>query len=138
MYLYQVGNTSSNKNTEYKKLGPRLERKWVSIQGLYVYAVATNTVKSQERSYGTKYLYIDEKTNVVFSLFIGSLVCGRPQKIFQKNIYFILLMYISRECVAGPTVTAAEVLPSVLLMCKIFYSVSAHEQGRHLPFPLHV
>ena len=26
VYLYQVGNTSSNKNTEYKKLGPRLER----------------------------------------------------------------------------------------------------------------
>ena len=56
VYLYQVGNTSSNKNTEYKKLGPRLERKWVSIQGLYVYAVATNTVKSQERRHGTKYL----------------------------------------------------------------------------------
>ena len=50
--LYQVGNTSSHKNTEVKQLGPRLALGWVTIQGLDVDAVATNTVKSQMRRNG--------------------------------------------------------------------------------------
>ena len=45
-WLYQVGNTSSRKNTEVQQLGPRLALGWVTIQGLDVNAVDTNTVKS--------------------------------------------------------------------------------------------
>ena len=40
--LYQVGNTSSRKNTEVKQLGR------VTIHGLEVDAVAKTTVKSQK------------------------------------------------------------------------------------------
>ena len=49
---YQVGNTSSRKMTEVQQLGPRLALEWVTIQGLDVDAVATNTVKAQERRNG--------------------------------------------------------------------------------------
>ena len=42
----------SRKNTEVKQLGPRLALGWVTIQGLDVDAVATNTVKSQMRRNG--------------------------------------------------------------------------------------
>ena len=45
--LHQVGNTSSHKNTEVKQLGPQLALGWVTIEGLDVDAVVTNTVKSQ-------------------------------------------------------------------------------------------
>ena len=41
LLLYQVGNSSSRKNTEVKQHG------WVTIQGLDLDAVATNTVKSK-------------------------------------------------------------------------------------------
>ena len=37
--LYEVGNTSSCKNTEAKQLGPRLALGWLTIQGLDVDAV---------------------------------------------------------------------------------------------------
>ena len=47
--LYHVGNTSFRKNT---KLGQRFALGWVTIQGLDVDAVATNTVKSQKRRNG--------------------------------------------------------------------------------------
>ena len=47
--LYQVGNTSSRKNTEVKPLGPRLALRWVTIQGLDVDAVATKYCKSLKR-----------------------------------------------------------------------------------------
>ena len=50
--LYQVGNTSSHKNTEVKQLGPWSALGWVTIQGLDVDAVATNTVKSQKQRTG--------------------------------------------------------------------------------------
>ena len=32
--LYQVGNTSSRKNTEVRQLGPQLALGWVTIQGV--------------------------------------------------------------------------------------------------------
>ena len=50
--LYQVGNTSSQKNTEVKQLGPLLALGWVAIQGIDGDAVATNIVKSQKRRTG--------------------------------------------------------------------------------------
>ena len=54
---YQVGNTSSCKNTEVKRHGPRLALGWVTIQkvgrGCYIYK---NTVKSQKRSNGACFL----------------------------------------------------------------------------------
>ena len=41
--LYQIGNTSSRKNTKVKQLGPKLALGWVTIQ---VDAVAMHSVKS--------------------------------------------------------------------------------------------
>ena len=38
--------------TEVQQLGPRLALEWVTIHGLDVDAVATNTVKAQERRNG--------------------------------------------------------------------------------------
>ena len=48
--LYQVGNTSPCKNTEFKQLWPWLALGSVTRQRLDVDAVATNTVKSQNTS----------------------------------------------------------------------------------------
>ena len=50
-------NTSSRKNTEVKQLGPRLALEWVAIQGLDMDAVATNTVKYQQRSNRASVIY---------------------------------------------------------------------------------
>ena len=60
--LYQVGNTRSRKNTEVKQLGPQLALGWVTIKGLDVDAVATNTVKSQKRRNGAS-IWGKKKTN---------------------------------------------------------------------------
>ena len=68
--LYQVGNTSSHKNTEVKQLGPRLALGWVTIQGLDVDAVATNTVKSQKRRNGTSIIWAGAKKKLYIIIYI--------------------------------------------------------------------
>ena len=45
------------KNTEVKQYGPRLAFGWVTIQGLDVDAVATNTVKPQKPRNGASIVY---------------------------------------------------------------------------------
>ena len=61
--LYQLGNTSSHKNTEIKQRGPQLALGWVTIHGLDddVDGVATCTVKSQKEP--QKYAPGEEKKN---------------------------------------------------------------------------
>ena len=74
--LNQVGNTSSRKNTEVKQLGTRLALVWVTIQGLDVDAVATNTVKSQKRKNVAKMMYDLMKLLNLFSMISLSLVAS--------------------------------------------------------------
>ena len=62
--LYQVGNTSSRKITEVKQLqlGPRVVLGKVTIQGLAMDAVVTNTVKIPEaEKQGLYYMLLGQK-----------------------------------------------------------------------------
>ena len=66
--LYQVGNTSSRKNTEVKPLGPRLALRWVTIQGLDVDAVATKYCKNpRSGDSGAKIKILIQKCHTILS-----------------------------------------------------------------------
>ena len=54
LYIYQVGNTSSHKNTEVYQLEPWLALGWVTIKGLDIDAVAADTVKWSNGAKTTK------------------------------------------------------------------------------------